>query len=566
MFLHSGASLHGHEYSLKRTPSSPLKSAKRESLLKTALRPLSTPSESTEAKSFLTSSQLELYSPRRASSGETHRGSSFVLPQRAASNSFGKKDLVVRFREPDMEHVHSPSSSEDEASIAGSDITNETADTSMRRLKRRRRLPRKSTRYAVAQPAPQLRTKQRHLLQIRPRVLLQLQEIGDRRAIPAFDLVPSHLVVGTIILPTLVKRFPRIFHADAQLGQNDVLLVRSDDYGSAPTRRSTLLPSDGRGVHHDKDVCAVISALPKGSDHLAELVLEDGSSYLASAMANGSYEFTGVGPDGETTTARWVRRSIMGAQNSFASMEPSSARNSLQDSGQDPRWTFSIIDPSSRRHPIMGSLTSETLEVYDDYTPLSTFSGGFASSRSFGLEPIGSGRHSIQASVTSESRGTIQVGHDQKALMIATASWIRLHQQGWPESSNPKFANAIPSHRRSLAGTPRSEVGHQKFPSYDEQSSNATSRPTSPSSIHGPSSSNQQHQAGLPARAMSTGRAFMKQRRNRLQELPASDGQETPLPKYQQEKSNVKEAEKMNCFGKMRQWTKKVFHRKKEVP
>ncbi|KAG6004514.1 hypothetical protein E4U21_001012 [Claviceps maximensis] len=567
MFLHSGASLHGHEYSLKRTPSSPLKSIKRESLLKTALRPLSIPPDRSEANFSVTSSQTELKSCRRASSGEAYRGSSFALPQRAASNSHTKKDVAVRFLEPDTGHVvHSPHSSGDEASIAGSDLTDGAADTPTRRTKRRRRLPRKSTRYSVALPAPQLFTKQRHLVQIRPRLLLQLQEIGEKRAIPAFDLVPSHLVVGTLILPRLVKRFPRIFHANAELGRNDVLVVRSDDYGSAPASLSTLLSNDGRGAHHEQDVCAVISALPKSCDHLAELVLEDGSSYVASAMANGSYEFTGVGQDGETITARWVKRSNMGTQNGFASMEPSSPKTGSKDSPEDLRWTFSILDPSSRRHPIMGSLTPETLEVYEDYTTLSTSSGRFPPSRLIGLDSIGSSHHGTPAGLVAESRQTLQVRYEQKALMIATASWIRLHQQGWPESSNPKFANAIPCHRRSMGGTPLVEVRRQKSPSYDEQYHNATSRPSSTDSIHGLSFPNQPHQTRLPTRAMSTGRAFMKKRRSRLQELASSYGEETPSPEYQREKANMQETKKTSCIGKMRQWRNKIFHRKKEVP
>ncbi|KAG5917793.1 hypothetical protein E4U42_007109 [Claviceps africana] len=531
-----------------------------------ALRPLSTPPETTEANSSVTSAQPELYSGRRASSGEIYRKSSFSLRQRAASNTFTKKNVAVRFRdELDMERVYSPSASEDEGSIAGSDLTDGTADLSPRRTKRRRRLPRKSTRYAVAQPAPQLRTKQRHLFQIRPRVLLQLQEIGDRRAIPAFDLVPSHLVVGTLILPKLVKRFPRIFHANSQLGQNDVLLVRSDDYGSAPTGFSTLLSSDGRGAHHDKDVCAVISALPTGCGELAEIVMDDGSSWVASVMANGSYEFTSVDQDGETTTARWVRRSITGARNSFLSTEQSSAKAGLQDSAQDPRWTFSMIDPSSRRHPIMGSLTPEILEVYEDYTTLSTSSGRFPPSRFSSPDVTGSGRQSYPAGVAADSRGTIQVRHEQKALIIATASWIRLHQQGWPESSNPKLAKAIPSNCRSLRGTSRSNIRRQTFPQYDEKHPSAASRPDSSDEVQGSSLSRPQCKAGPPIRAMSTGRAFMKQRRKRLQEITTFDDQETPLPEHQPEKLKAKEAEKTNCLIKMRQWTNRLFHKRKEV-
>ncbi|KAG5917625.1 hypothetical protein E4U61_002546 [Claviceps capensis] len=564
MFLHCGASLHGHEYSPKRSPSSSSQPATRDGILKSALRPLSTPPEFSIDNCFVTSSRSEPLSRRRALTGETHRRPSIVLRQRAASNSFTKKELSVRFREPDMEHVRSPSASEDEESIAGSDLTDGAADTSTRRSKRRR-LPRKSTRYAIAQPAPQLRTKQRHLVQIRPRLLLQLQEIGDKRAIPAFDLVPSHLVVGSLILPTLVKRFPRLFHAHAELGQDDILLVRSDDYGSAPvTTLSTLLSNPGRGPHHDKDVCAVISALPKGCRNLAELVMEDGSSWAASAMANGSYEFTGAGQDGETVTARWVRRSTSDTRHSLASVEPCHGRNSLQGSAQDQRWTFSIIDPSSRRHPIMGSLTPEALEIYEDYTTVSTSSGRFPPSRFFGSD--GNGHHGVPAGLAAESRRTLQVLHEQKALMIATASWIRLHQQGWPGSSNPKLANVMPCRSCSVASNPRAEVRRRAFSSCDDEFSNATSRPASPDSIHG-SSLSQQRQAGLPARAMSTGRAFMEQRSSRLQALATVHSQEPPQPTYQPEKLTVREAEKMNlnCLGKVRQWANKVLHRKKEI-
>lgn len=563
MFLHSGASLHGHEYSSIRSPTSPLQPAKRGSLLKTALRPLSTPSDPSEAEHIVTYRRPELYNSRRASSNETQYRPSLVLHQRAASCNLSKKDVAVRFREPGMHQAHSPYASEDDESIAGSELTDGTTDTSIRR-KKHRRMPRKSTRYALAQPAPQSRTKQRHLVQIRPRLLLQLQEIGDRRAIPAFDLVPSHIVAGTLIIPKLAKRFPRIFHANAELGQNDVLLVRSDDYGSTPTRLSELLSDDRHVAHHDKEVCAVISALPKGCGNLAELVMEDGSSWLASAMANGSYEFTRADGDGETTTARWARRSNMSTRNSLGSLEPSSAKTSLQDSLQDSRWTFSIIDPSCRRHPIMGSLTAETLEVYDTYTTLSTSSGRFPPSRSLG--PEAGIHHNTPGGFTSESRQTIQVSHGQKALMMATASWIRLHQQGWPESSNPKFAKAVPRHRRSVSGDTRGAVRRQTFPSYDEDGSHATSRPNSPDSMHKPPLSKQRPQDGVPARALSTGRAFMKRRSDRMQGLATVDSQGVPLPTFEHKRPSIKSLEKTGCLTRMRQWTSRLFHRRTELP
>lgn len=112
----------------------------------------------------------------------------------------------MRFQEPHMDQVQMPFVSEDEESVAGSEL-GDCTDASIRRTKRKR-ARRKSTRFALAHPAPQLRTKQRRLVQIRPRLLLQLQEIGDRRAIPAFDVVPFSLVAGTIIIPPTCQKVP----------------------------------------------------------------------------------------------------------------------------------------------------------------------------------------------------------------------------------------------------------------------------------------------------------------------------------------------------------------------
>lgn len=567
MFLHSGASLHGHEYSVKRSPSAPLPYQRRHPILKTALRPLASPSESSETDYFTSSRSANLQNSRRASTDETYRSPSLTLRQRAASNSLTKKDLAVRFREPGMEQIHTPSASEDEESIAGSDVTDGTTDTPIRR-KKSRRLPRKSTRYALAQPAPQLRTKQRRLVQIRPRLLLQLQEIGDRRAIPAFDLIPSQLVAGALIIPKLAKRFPRMFHANAELSQNDVLLVRSEDYGSTSSGMSSISSEDDGGGLHDRDVWAVISALSGDCENAAEIVLEDGVPWYATPMANGSFEFTRTDEDGETTTARWVRRSNISTRNSIASFDPSSNRSSLQESFLESRWTFSIIDPSSRRHPIMGNLTSETVEVYDNYTTLSTSSGRFPPSRPFGPDVAGHDRSPSPAGFSSESRATLEVLPEQKALMIATASWVRLHQQDWPASANPKFARSITSHCRSNNANMCSTARRQTFPSYDGESSRATSplNPSqSPDSTQATSSSKRQPHHSIPARAMSTGRAFMKRRSDRLEGLATVYSQEPARPIRELEKLGVQGEEKPRCLSKFRQWTHKLFHRKRET-
>ncbi|KID77839.1 uncharacterized protein G6M90_00g036010 [Metarhizium brunneum] len=566
MFLHSGASLHGHEYSIKRSTSAPVQPPRRLPILKSTLRPLVSPSESSETGYFASPYSEGLHAPLRASTDEANQRPSLLSQQRAASNSYTRKDLAVRFREPGMDHIYTPSASEDEESIAGPEPLDGLSDSPARR-KKRRRLLRKSTRYALAQPAPQLRTKQRRLLQIRPRLLLQLQEIGDRRAIPAFDLIPSQLVAGTLIIPKLSKTFPRMFHANAELSQNDVLLVRSEDYASTSGMAPERSDDDRRSLH-GRDICAVISALPEDSENSAEIVLEDGVPWYASPMANGSYEFTRTDDGGEITTARWVRRFNGSTRNSIGSFEPSSsARSSVHDSLPDSRWTFSIIDPSSRRHPIMGSLTSETVEVYDHYTTLSTSSGRFPPTRSFVPEAEGVDRSPSPAGFNPESRATLEVLPEQKALMIATASWIRLHQQGWPASANPKFARSIPSHCRSASANMCSTSRRRTFPSYDGDSSRATSpiNLSQPSdSLHDPSLSKHPHGKSMPARAMSTGRAFMKRRSDRMEGLATVYSQEPPRPVYDAEKLDTLPEEKVGCLSRIRQWTHKLFHRRRD--
>ena len=559
MFLHSGASLHGHEYSPRRTISAPGPPPKRRPLLKTTLCPSVNLAESGDVDYFTTTHKSDLAHQQRVSTDGTYRPSSLVLRQRAASNSLtSRKDTAVRFLQPGRETVLTPSASEDEESVAGSEYTDGSAELSTRR-RRRKRMPRESIRYALAQPAPQLRTKQRRFVQIRPRVLLQLQEIGDKRAIPAFDLIPSHIVAGSLIIPGLAKRFPRIFHADAELSQNDVLLVHNEDFGSASSPMSSMSSDDDKRSDDSRDVLAVISGASGRSQTAAEVVLEDGQPWYAVPMLNGSYEFTRTGDDGQTTTARWVRRSTS-TRHDAVLPGPSSPRSSLHNSVSDSKWTFSVIDPSSRRHPVLGTLTAETLEIYDSYTTLSTSSGRYPPSRPFSPERSGyCDQNYSQARHSQELRTTQKVPCVYKTLMIATASWIRLQQQGWPASANPNCARS--------ASVGLCSLRRQTYPPYDGDSSRAASplnSPASSDSTDDVTSCKRRSQQKGPVRAMSTGRAYMKRRNPRTENSTATYLQDLSKkkPHVEEKQCNEKDEISAGCMTKLRQWTHKLFHGK----
>lgn len=471
----------------------------------------------------------------------------------------------MRFREPSMDSAHTPLASEDEESVAGSELSDST-DASIRRVKRKR-VPRRSTRFALAHPAPQLRTKQRMLVQIRPRVLLQLQEVGERRAVPAFDVIPSSLIAGTLIIPRLAKRFPRMLGARPELAQDDVLVVRSDDYEPSSPASQSQSQSQPKRASRDldnKDVVAVIGAASQDSNNSAEIVLEDGSTWLANLMANGSYEFTHVDEHGLTCTARWVRRAVTSKRNSAASVGATTP-TSTTPHAPDYKWTFSIIDPSSKRHPIMGSLTSESIEIYDTYTTLSTSSGRYPPSRSFSAEARGG--HWDQAphpTPRKEERATAKVTREQKRLMLATATWISLHKQGWPASANPKFARSASYCRSASTGSPSRR---QSYPVYSADTDSRATSPVSSTAQHPETraersggSPSPSRPSNTPARAMSTGRAFMTRRNGRVAH---EDNRMSGTSQHSTEKSKADDDEEPRCRPKVRPWLHRLFHRKK---
>jgi hypothetical protein len=72
-----------------------------------------------------------------------------------------------------------------------------------------------------------------------------------------------------------------------------------------------------------------------------------------------------------------------------------------------------------------------------------------------------------------------------------------------------------------------------------------------------------------PVRAMSTGRAFMKRRSDRMEELATVYSQE-PLKEplrmaRDSENLGMQKGERAGCLSKIRQWTNKLLHRKRET-
>ena len=396
--------------------------------------------------------------PRPISYHENSSPSPRSSRPRPTSACLPKRELSVRFKDledlkPREDVTPSDSLQSEDESVACSDLSDLSDSSSTNKPRRRRkRAPRKSSQYVLAHPAPRLRSKQRRLVQIRPRLLLQLQELNDKRAVPTFDIIPSTMVAGSIIIPRLAMRCPRLFRAKPQLGINDLLVVRSEDYDT-PTSSNA---SDIEDSLDQRDLFAVISPLPHMGDNGAEIVMEDGSTWESSLLPNGSYEFIGVDERGGIRTARWVKKPVSTARPLFRSNTNTPPPSPLP---AEYKYTFSIINPDRRRHPIMGSLVNSTLEVFDTFNTMSASSGRYPPTR----PAIDSGvpDWSLNPTPLKESRLTMAVPEDIKLLMVATAAWVQLRHEGWPATGCPKLSQSLSQRRTPSFGVqPNTQGGH----------------------------------------------------------------------------------------------------------
>ncbi|KAK3192598.1 hypothetical protein K4F52_001397 [Lecanicillium sp. MT-2017a] len=477
------------------------------------------------------------------SSSDKLRPYSLPPNPRSVSESLRSKDHSVRFRDdPKATSVATPIHSEDEESIAGSDITT-SSDVSSRR-KRRQRRPRKSSKFALAQPAPQLRTKQRRLVQFRPRLLLQLQELGERRAIPAFDVVPSSHVAGTLIIPALAKRFPRMFRAKPDLGHDDLLLMRSEDYKDASSA-SSQTSDDASDDMGRRDALAVVTTKPQQGHDTADIVTSDGVTWAINAISNGSYEVVKQNGESSPVTGRWVRRLTPARTNSSSSEVPQQGSTPATEQ----RWTFSILNPAARRHPVMGVLTPTSLEVYDNYTTMSSASSRYPPTKAFGS--TAASEQAPTAPATKEERSTMAVTEEHKVLMMASSIWINLRQQGWPATANPKFSRALSHYRNSVGEAPRRSM---TFPEPREGSSDAAKKEAADARRRSKSASAAALSAGSVTRSSSIPRSILKSQP--VERVPDVEAEEQ---NQDGEKEDGAQGPSRNPVVRVAHWLKKCF-------
>lgn len=370
----------------------------------------------------------------------------------------------MRFQEPpDNDDSLPPTPSVNDEPVSESELSDVTsldgaAFAPSPRRRRTRRAARTSTTYYLGYPAPRIIGKTKVVRKVfLPRLLLQLQELSaEGRSKPVLEVFPASRIAGPA---RSAKRFPGISDVKRHLGFDDIVLVRRDDDDTSGDGTE----SDQEDSMDWRNPVAVYSPLKHSKE--AEIVLDDGSVWLAKPLPNGCFDFVYTDSDGKTTNVRWARRNPTPATTPTTDASASSVASQA-------RYTFSIINPLTRRHPVMATLTPSTLEVQDTYTSVSTSharhppvtrasrSQSVTSSPSFTRTPpyspsnvssVGStstndGENDsgvwIPSSPNYESRRTIhQIDEATKSLISVTALWVCL-RAGWSQSYNSIHATA----------------------------------------------------------------------------------------------------------------------------
>jgi hypothetical protein len=171
-----------------------------------------------------------------------------------------------------------------------------------------------------------------------------------------------------------------------------------------------------------RDVLALVCKGRKGDGNTtskAKLFLEDGSEWEAYSLPNGGYEFFSTDAHGLGMTARWVLRRPKARRSQSASDMTTSW--GIDAANQNKKFNFSTISPDSRRHPVIASLTTTSLDINDSYTIPSALAPSPEISdheqEEAAQDPVGTS----EPIVTSQSL---------KTLITATAIWVTL-REGW---------------------------------------------------------------------------------------------------------------------------------------
>ncbi|MCJ1432918.1 hypothetical protein MMC27_002276 [Xylographa pallens] len=313
-----------------------------------------------------------------------------------------------------------PQPTDDEAQYSSSESLDEDQDVTATRPKA---APRTVSSFQLAHPPPATKHKQRR--KARSSVLLQLRQISETRTpVPAFEVLPSALFA-----PRLLRHFPRLLSSRKNLAAHDLVIVNSQEYGLSGKENRQEEDSDSE--HYDSRevigvICPSFKTGQESKDH-ATIFLDQNSSWTASSMANGGYEFTSIGSQGLEMKARWIPKV---SKHKPRASGPSRSSSFEQDPNR--KFRFTVMNPESRRHPIIGIMDRHRIVVQDQWLAPST-----PSATPMPNSPVVQSVQPLQQCYFEEKLlepDVVNTTDDHlKILVLITGIWVAI-MEGWSES------------------------------------------------------------------------------------------------------------------------------------
>ncbi|KAL8710432.1 MAG: hypothetical protein Q9220_005033 [cf. Caloplaca sp. 1 TL-2023] len=315
----------------------------------------------------------------------------------------------------------------------------------------RRRSTQSKTSYQLAHPPPA--TKHRPRLRLHSKTLLQLQQLSSTaRPVPIINVLPSILFA-----PRLARKSPHIFHGRQGLGLHDLLITQSRDRSP-----SNVAPKGSSHYHNEDDsmdhkVIAAICQLHPIHDHgqsHTEIRFDQGSTWSATVLRSGAYEFVSHGPNEMRSLARWVPK------------RETSISDKQEAQPISPKFKFSVIDTRQRRHPVIANMSPQSIDVNDRYsipgspnlTRTSSDTESIRSIRSF----MGGGYDIVGDEDISKT--TVETDDELRAFILVTGIWVAFCE-GWspnfrysPKQVVPNGVSELSSLRQQSVAQPASSV------------------------------------------------------------------------------------------------------------
>ncbi|OAX84389.1 hypothetical protein ACJ72_01243 [Emergomyces africanus] len=274
------------------------------------------------------------------------------------------------------------------------------------------------------------------------------------RPIPAIDVLSSTICCVS-------RKFPNICRGKDSAPANDLVLVTSDSYEHVGTEDDRSISSDDDPQDHREVVATVCHHRKDGgkAKGTVDISLQQGSRWEASRLPSGAYEFTGTTDSGEQKCVRWVLRGKAGCRRVSGS---SNGADNIFDDGK--RFTFSIIDPTTRRHPVLAWMTRQGIDILDQYPLFSTQTEG--SSSTSPKSPTPTAPSNTPQTTNSDEPPLIETDDHLRTLIIVSGVWVAF-REGWPQT--PLYTDILPSSPTTVGPGTSISSSSQQQPQQQQQ-------------------------------------------------------------------------------------------------